>query len=193
VGKTHRLEGQRPHKFPKINLKKPNNFFGEEIRDIKLAKSNSETHLPITGNIEKYQKRRLFELNQINKQNINHKILHQHSEYTLEDSDILSHISPHHSQIDKYITLAHNQHYTINNTSTISTHSTQSQSNSSLDTSKRLLNSKNVMPLVNMGGKCSMNNSNEKSMNNVQGTLNTKRDSFINQHSNDSFESKINT
>lgn len=43
---------------------------------------------------------------------------------------------------------------------------------------------------LNIGGK----NLHEKSNNiQVQGTMNTKRDSFINQHSNDSFESKINT
>jgi hypothetical protein len=83
VGSNHRLEGQRPHKFPKINLKQPNNFFGDEIREIKLSKSSSDTAIPING-IEKYQKRRLQELNQLKKTNIDkfnaHKIIKQNTD-----------------------------------------------------------------------------------------------------------------
>jgi hypothetical protein len=134
VGSTHRLEGQRPHKFPKVNLRQPNNFFGDEIRDMKLAKSNSEKSIPVTG-IEKYQKRRLQELNQINKNNLEkinaHKILNYNAEYNLENESDLPFVNKLSSQ--KKFKIIENQN--IPNSSRGIT----------FDENKRLLNQKNPL------------------------------------------------
>jgi len=92
VGSANRLEGQRPHKFPKINLRKPNNFFGEELQNNKLNKTNSETTLPMNSNIVSYQKRRLKELNQINYNNNQnyqtHKYLNNQNNQANSDLDL---------------------------------------------------------------------------------------------------------
>lgn len=115
---------------------------------------------------------------------MNHKILHHHSDYNLEDADILSHISPHTTHAhEKYITHSNSSMFSKNNTSTLSTHSTQSQSqsyNSSIDTSKRLLNSKTALP-----------NTPKSDRSHCASHIPTNKDSFA-HNSNDSFESKIN-